>query len=71
LLARRKFARVEREFGAQLVDVAVGQVDRRTPVDLPVIIPERQAIRIVRGDFAHARAYGEDHLHQLVERWFK
>src|SRR5260370_3825536 len=67
LVAWAEHARIEREFRDQLLEPFIGQGDGGTPKYLPVIVPERQRLRIVCGDLAHAWTDGEYALDHLVE----
>ena len=68
LFARSEHARIEREVGDQCLEIMIRQVDGGAPEYLPVVVPERQRLRIVRRNFSHARADGEHDFDHFVER---
>src|SRR6516165_5468782 len=57
----------ERDLPQQLLQIR-RKIDARTPEDLTVIFGRGQFVRTVGRDLAHARAYREGHLDQVVER---
>ena len=68
LLAGRQLDRIDRDLLEHLFQSGLRQVDARAPEYLAEIFPDRQRMRIVRRDPAHARADGEGDLDHLVER---
>ena len=61
--------RFQHGLAAELVEVArLGECDARSEEDLPVVIPEAEAVRLMRGDAADTGAHREAHLHGVVER---
>ena len=62
----RQLDRVEHDLLDQPLEI-LRQVDARAPEDLAAIFDQRERIRVVGGDPAHARADREGHLDHLVE----
>src|ERR1700730_15413022 len=65
----RQVNRFERDLPQQLLQIS-WKIDGRTPEDLAIIFGRGQLVGIVGRDLAHARAYREGHLDQIVERRF-
>ena len=70
LVPRRQLDGIETEPLAGRVELLVGQIDVGAPEDLAMIFPDRQFLGSVGRNLAHARAYGEGHLDEIVERGF-
>jgi hypothetical protein len=68
LLARRQLHGIERDLLHRCVEAVIGQVDAGAEEDLPVVFPDRQPLRIVRGNAADARVHGKAHFDHVIER---
>jgi hypothetical protein len=66
-LPRRQFDRVDDDLVDDVFKVVFGQIDPGAPEDLPLVLPHRQRVRVVRRDPAYARVHREGNLDHLIQ----